>query len=89
MGGAWMAAVLGFGGVRLAEDELSVHPHLPPLWTSLRFPLMYRGVRLRVHITKAEIEITSDPAAARSVALNVMGRKVILRPGETWNSTQP
>jgi kojibiose phosphorylase len=42
-GAMWQAAVFGFGGLRLAEQGLTVAPRLPAPWRRLRFKLFYRG----------------------------------------------
>ncbi|MGC6768373.1 glycosyl hydrolase family 65 protein [Enterococcus sp. LJL51] len=36
-GGAWMAAVLGFGGLKIENGKLSTNPKLPKKWTKLSF----------------------------------------------------
>jgi len=50
-GGVWMALVYGFGGFR-DHDPNSLHffPRLPAIWSSLRFPLCWRGRRLEVEL---------------------------------------
>jgi kojibiose phosphorylase len=42
-GGVWQAAVFGFGGLRLTDEDLEAHPRLPEGWTRLRFRIRYRG----------------------------------------------
>ncbi|MEZ4771097.1 MAG: beta-phosphoglucomutase [Caldilineales bacterium] len=43
-GGLWQAAVMGFGGLLLADDGgWSIHPRLPAHWTRLAFKLYHRG----------------------------------------------
>ncbi|MGD8452623.1 MAG: glycosyl hydrolase family 65 protein [Phycisphaerae bacterium] len=58
LGGAWMAAVFGFGGVHLRENGLSIEPRLPAKWSALRFSLMLRDRRLDVHIDRHAVTIT-------------------------------
>ncbi len=48
MAGTWIAAVSGFGGLRVADDVLHLDPVLAPGWTSLGFQTLFRGVRLAV-----------------------------------------
>ena len=50
-GGAWMATVFGFGGLRDYAGAISFTPRLPPLWTSLEFSLRVRDRRLDVTLT--------------------------------------
>src|SRR6202161_451101 len=40
-GGAWMTAVLGFGGVRADEKRISVNPRLWRTWKRMNFHLSY------------------------------------------------
>jgi trehalose/maltose hydrolase-like predicted phosphorylase len=48
LGGAWQAAVFGFGGVGLDGDTLVIEPDLSAPWRSLDFRIHYRGVPIRV-----------------------------------------
>jgi trehalose/maltose hydrolase-like predicted phosphorylase len=60
LGGLWQAAVLGFAGLRLAPDGLAFAPHSPPNWPELRFPVRWRGSRLRVRIQGREVDIAAE-----------------------------
>ncbi|EUJ33700.1 kojibiose phosphorylase [Listeria floridensis FSL S10-1187] len=51
-GGAWMAAVLGFGGLKMVNGEVSLSPHLPKKWARLAFNVTVRGVKYRAEITQ-------------------------------------
>jgi alpha,alpha-trehalose phosphorylase len=59
-GGAWMALVFGFGGVRDFGGALSFHPHLPVPWRSLAFSLRFRDRQLRVELSHAEERFVLD-----------------------------
>jgi alpha,alpha-trehalose phosphorylase len=50
LGGAWIAAVAGFGGMRDHNATLSFSPRLPQAITRLRFNLVYQGRRIRVEV---------------------------------------
>jgi kojibiose phosphorylase len=58
-GGAWMAAVLGFGGVQVSESGLCLDPRLPLSWDALRFTLRYYGQVLRVDVTRTHVKVTN------------------------------
>lgn len=45
-GGAWLVAAQGFCGIHSRPDALVVEPRLPPQWTSITLPIVYRGWRL-------------------------------------------
>ena len=40
-------AIPGFMGMRAREDHLYFQPALPEAWKQIRFPLQYRGWRLK------------------------------------------
>jgi kojibiose phosphorylase len=87
-GGAWMAAIFGFGGVHLSEEGLRINPNLPPKWKSLQFNLAYRGEFLNVAIEPHEAVVTRTgqrplPAGrANPLTLTIAGRQTTLAPGE-------
>ena len=86
-GGAWMAAIFGFGGVSLSEKGLRINPRLPKQWTNLRFKLQYRGQTLNVAIDPREVRITGQERGAGEVHFTVAGRPVTLKGGESYRST--
>lgn len=57
LGGLWQAVVFGFAGMRLLPDGLAFLPHCPPSWEGLRFPVQWRGSRLRARIRPCSIEV--------------------------------
>jgi alpha,alpha-trehalose phosphorylase len=59
LGGAWLVAVAGFGGLRDHGETLAFAPRLAPPLTRLCFRLLYRGRRLRVEVenTTARYEL--------------------------------
>ncbi|HLU34237.1 MAG TPA: glycosyl hydrolase family 65 protein [Thermomicrobiales bacterium] len=50
MGGAWLVAVAGFGGMRDYGERLAFAPQLPPPLTQIRFRMIYQGRLLRITI---------------------------------------
>jgi alpha,alpha-trehalose phosphorylase len=64
LAGAWLTVVAGFGGLRDHGAKLGFAPNLPASLTELRFRLLYRGRRIRVHIGPAEVRyelLAGDP----------------------------
>ena len=51
-GGAWMIAVLGFAGLELKGEELTLSPSMPPQLKKLRFPVTVSGTRMVVTVTR-------------------------------------
>ncbi len=60
MGGIWQDVVMGFGGVRIYEDQLRIQPHLPDEWDSLLFPICWRGRHLQISVNREELHINND-----------------------------
>jgi len=58
-GGAWMAAVFGFGGIRSEETKVEIEPHLPTHWKSLKFNLTIHGNLFEFEISNNKILIKS------------------------------
>jgi trehalose/maltose hydrolase-like predicted phosphorylase len=87
LGGAWLAAISGFGGVSLSEKGLRVDPRLPPQWTGLRFSLVLRGEVVRVSIDRREIVLTAENGRGVELPLTVGGQSRTLRSGETIRQT--
>jgi alpha,alpha-trehalose phosphorylase len=64
LAGAWTAAVAGFGGMRDHDGQLAFAPRLPPRLERLTFRLLFRGRRLRVAVSRAEVTyvlVDGDP----------------------------
>ena len=88
-GGNWQAAVFGFAGVqtRMQSDILHIDPHLPRRWSALKFPLVWRGQRLRVTIER-EIEhqierdrVTVEHRGDQPLDARILGQLARLTPG--------
>jgi len=58
-GGAWMAAVMGFAGVRASGDVLRLCPNLPDNWEMLSFRLNWRGQIYDIDISREAVRIFS------------------------------
>jgi kojibiose phosphorylase len=82
-GGAWMAAVFGFGGVCLSDQGLRIRPNLPPQWRKLHFNLAYQAQVLSVSIDQRRITVFARDEQAAEVTLTVADRSVTLGGGET------
>ncbi len=81
-GGAWMTAVLGFGGVQADENRIALNPRLCPQWKSLQFHLAYQGDGFRIKITKTSVTIAPSRANTREHTVLVEGRPAKCRPGQ-------
>jgi kojibiose phosphorylase len=82
-GGAWMTAVLGFGGVQADENRIAINPRLCAKWRSLQFNLAYKGDNFRIKITKTSVMITPSAANLREHTLLVAGSPAKCSPGKS------
>ncbi|XID95534.1 HAD-IA family hydrolase [Paenibacillaceae bacterium WGS1546] len=80
-GGAWMAAVLGFAGVRLHRGAIVVKPSLPQGWKSISLPLTIKGQRFRLIAAPGKVAIESEllpGAKAYLLQLKARGVRIAL-----------
>jgi nigerose phosphorylase len=80
-GGAWMTAVLGFGGVLADEKRVAINPRLCRKWKRLQFHLAYKGDDFRMDITKHSVTVAALGTNARSRTFLVGGRAINCAPG--------
>ncbi|MCR5672076.1 MAG: family 65 glycosyl hydrolase [Butyrivibrio sp.] len=57
MGGAYMAIVYGFAGVRISEEGLSVDPFLPGMIKGYNFNFTYLGKRIRLEVSDSQMSV--------------------------------
>lgn len=57
MGGTWIAAVLGFGGLKVQADALVIRPRLPVHWRRLAFAVRYRGCTVEIQESPDEVRV--------------------------------
>ncbi len=67
MAGTWIAAVHGFGGMRVVDGELHLDPVLAPGWTSLGFQAQYRRAWFSVTATRTSLTIENRSDTTRPV----------------------
>lgn len=82
-GGAWMTAVLGFGGVHADENQLTINPRLPRQWQAMEFGLDYRGDRFRVRIAAETATIAAAKENRGAPTIVIAGETLHLNAGET------
>ena len=57
LGGLWQAVVLGFAGLDLSGDTLSLSPRLPAQWSGISFTVRWRGRPVQVRITGTMVRV--------------------------------
>lgn len=80
-GGAWMAAVQGFAGIRFDGDAVTISPALPGKWQAVQTRLVLRGQKFKVRVSRERVELETDAGNARSLAFRAGGEMVELQPG--------
>lgn len=56
-GGAYMTAINGFGGVKIADGQVTAVPQLPESWEKLKFRILYQNQIYEITETKENAEI--------------------------------
>lgn len=82
-GGAWMAAVLGFGGLSLGEQGLGVAPRLPKAGKALQYRVAYQGQHLSVRVQGRRVTVTADKKNQRAITFHLGRRRTVLLPGRS------
>jgi alpha,alpha-trehalose phosphorylase len=81
-GGAWLALVAGFGGLRDHDGRLSFAPRLPTRIDRLEFSIHWRGLRLRVTVLPSEATYSlRDGTGDASLELTHHGEPIVVRAG--------
>jgi trehalose/maltose hydrolase-like predicted phosphorylase len=83
-GGAWLAAVCGFGGVCFSQRGLRINPNLPPKWNRLGFKLALRGLVVAVAIDRDDVVLTVEKGRRADVPIRVAGQALTLTGGRTY-----
>lgn len=73
IGGVWQSVVCGFGGVRMLDGKLRMHPKLPKQWKKLSFPIYWRGDRLEVTVTHEQLVVKKVTNVHDAVTFDVFG----------------
>ena len=60
LGGNWMLVVLGFAGLSLRSDGISLDPKLPAEWRSLAFAVQWRGRSLKIRIRQDKRDVEAS-----------------------------
>jgi trehalose/maltose hydrolase-like predicted phosphorylase len=81
LGGLWQAVVLGFAGLELGSDAITLAPRLPPEWRSMSFTVRWRGRRIQVRIAGDAARLAVDDG--EPVAIRIGGETHSVQGGGT------
>lgn len=86
-GGAWMAAILGFGGLDTrSADVVRIKPQLPDNWKQLDFRFCKRGQWFSVTIDPKSIQVCSDASNGTAQNFVLNGATFACEPGQSIRS---
>lgn len=71
MAGTWLSVVEGFGGMRIKNDQLHLHPVLPENWKSYAFKIGFRQAIVTVKVEKQTVDLKNE--SDKALTLNVFG----------------
>lgn len=60
MAGTWLSVVEGFGGMRIKNDQLHLHPVLPEKWKSYAFKIGFRQALVTVKVEAAQVSLKNE-----------------------------
>lgn len=72
MAGTWLSVVEGFGGMRVKEGALHLHPILPQKWTSYAFKIGFRQATITVKVSDKQVRLRNE--SNTSVEIYVFGQ---------------
>jgi alpha,alpha-trehalose phosphorylase len=87
LGGAVLAAIAGFGGLRGRDGRLSFKPRLPEPLSRFVFAVSWRGTRVRVEVGAGEASYSI--IAGGPMTIEHWGEELELRPGESARGPTP
>ncbi len=79
MAGTWMSIVEGFGGMRVKDDMLHLHPRIPSQWRGYSFKINFRNQVLKIAVNHDQTMITLEGISPLTVSVG--GKMVKVEPG--------
>ncbi|MES2445673.1 MAG: glycoside hydrolase family 65 protein [Bacteroidota bacterium] len=81
MAGTWLSVVEGFGGMRVKNNQLSLHPVLPKNWKSYSFKIGFRKAIVTVKFDGKKVSLSNE--SEHALNLNVFGKDEHLKANAT------
>jgi maltose phosphorylase len=72
MAGTWLSVVEGFGGMRVKNGQIYLHPVLPKKWQSYAFKIGFRGAIITVKVANGKVDLRNE--SNQDIALTVFGK---------------
>jgi maltose phosphorylase len=80
MAGTWLAIVEGFGGMRILDSTVLVHPLIPDQWKSYSFHARFRGILFEVKVTHKEVVIRN--ISGKTLNIIIYGKSYHIKGSE-------
>ncbi len=77
MAGTWLSVVEGFGGMRIKEGALQLHPILPQKWTSYAFKIGFRQALVTVKVSDKQVKLSNESNV--DLEIHVFGQANLLK----------
>ncbi len=81
MGGTWMSFVMGLGGMRVVNNELTFNPFQPDKWTSYSFKVDFGGAHLELKKERNKFTVLNHSKV--DVEVTVWGRKALVKGNDS------
>jgi len=79
LGAVWQAVVLGFAGLDLGDETISINPRLPGRWRSMSFGVRWRGRSVRISIAGTLVRVALSDG--EPVQVRIAGETHSLKSG--------
>jgi maltose phosphorylase len=76
MAGTWMSVVQGFGGFRVFNGKIHLHPRIPKAWDSFSFKIRFRGSVLKINAFKGRIEVQNY--SNTQIPVTIFGKEYLI-----------
>lgn len=77
MAGTWLSVVEGFGGMRIKQGALHLHPILPQKWTSYAFKIGFRQALVTVKVNDKQVRLSNESNI--DLEIHVFGQAHLLK----------
>ncbi|QQE11926.1 glycoside hydrolase family 65 protein [Planctomycetota bacterium] len=81
-GGAWMAVVNGFAGMKVNTHGIALKPHLPKHWSCISFKARWHEQCVEIEIDHEKVIFIALAINTETVGLSVGDQKLVCEPGE-------
>ncbi|MCF7874711.1 MAG: hypothetical protein K9L87_00460 [Candidatus Omnitrophica bacterium] len=85
LGGVWQCVICGFAGVKIEKNMLSLAPYMPLTWQSIKFNLLFKGVRWEFQVRKKEVKVKACLKAKGRLKIIIFGKVHTISANRIYN----